>query len=116
MAGSSTNGTVTMLANGDIQFVPNANYHGAAQFTYTVNDDNGGTANANVNLTVLAVNDAPIATGETVSGAVEAARQHYNLLRDDLRRIIKRTGVTALYVTHDQAEAVVLDSTGNASR
>jgi len=29
-------------------------------------------------------------------------------LRDDLRRIIKETGVTALYVTHDQAEAVVL--------
>jgi len=29
-------------------------------------------------------------------------------LRDDLRQIIKRTGVTALYVTHDQAEAVVL--------
>ncbi|WP_375459463.1 ABC transporter ATP-binding protein [uncultured Enterovirga sp.] len=29
-------------------------------------------------------------------------------LRDDLRRIIKRTNVTAIYVTHDQAEAVVL--------
>ena len=29
-------------------------------------------------------------------------------LRDDLRRIIKASGVTALYVTHDQAEAVVL--------
>ncbi|MDQ8726350.1 ABC transporter ATP-binding protein [Bradyrhizobium sp. LHD-71] len=29
-------------------------------------------------------------------------------LRDDLRRIIKQTGVTALYVTHDQSEAVVL--------
>src|ERR1051325_10480591 len=29
-------------------------------------------------------------------------------LRDDLRAIVKRTGVTALYVTHDQAEAVVL--------
>ena len=29
-------------------------------------------------------------------------------LRDELRRIIKTTGVTALYVTHDQAEAVVL--------
>ena len=29
-------------------------------------------------------------------------------LRDDLRRIIKDAGVTALYVTHDQAEAVVL--------
>ena len=29
-------------------------------------------------------------------------------LRDDLRSIIKRAGLTALYVTHDQAEAVVL--------
>src|SRR5262249_19839405 len=29
-------------------------------------------------------------------------------LRDDLRRIIKQAGVTALYVTHDQTEAVVL--------
>src|SRR6478672_6251290 len=29
-------------------------------------------------------------------------------LRDELRRILKATGMTALYVTHDQAEAVVL--------
>jgi len=29
-------------------------------------------------------------------------------LRDDLRKIIKEAGVTALYVTHDQAEAVVI--------
>jgi iron(III) transport system ATP-binding protein len=29
-------------------------------------------------------------------------------LRDDLRRILKATGMTALYVTHDQSEAVVL--------
>jgi iron(III) transport system ATP-binding protein len=29
-------------------------------------------------------------------------------LRDDLRRILKATGMTGLYVTHDQAEAVVL--------
>jgi iron(III) transport system ATP-binding protein len=29
-------------------------------------------------------------------------------LREDLRRILKQTGMTGLYVTHDQAEAVVL--------
>jgi len=29
-------------------------------------------------------------------------------LRDELRRIIKSTGVTALYVTHDQSEAIAL--------
>lgn len=31
-----------------------------------------------------------------------------NRLRSDLRRIVKEIGVTALYVTHDQAEAVVI--------
>ena len=29
-------------------------------------------------------------------------------LRDDLRVILKQTGITALYVTHDQAEAMAL--------
>ena len=29
-------------------------------------------------------------------------------LRDELRRILKQTGMTGLYVTHDQAEAIVL--------
>ncbi|RDJ22420.1 ABC transporter ATP-binding protein [Bosea caraganae] len=29
-------------------------------------------------------------------------------LRDELRRIIKRTGLTALFVTHDQSEAIAL--------
>jgi len=32
-------------------------------------------------------------------------------LRDDLRKILKEAGVTALYVTHDQAEAVVIGDT-----
>jgi hypothetical protein len=65
----ASNGTVLILANGDIQFTPHANYHGAAQFTYTVNDGNGGTADATVNLTVLAVNDTPVATSETLTAA-----------------------------------------------
>ena len=68
---SATNGSVQLLANGNIQFTPNANFHGPAQFTYTVSDSNGGTATANVNLTVLGVNDAPVATGEAVNGAIE---------------------------------------------
>src|SRR6266404_2623086 len=36
-------------------------------------------------------------------------------LRDDLRVILKQTGMTALYVTHDQAEAVVLGERNGAS-
>ncbi len=36
-------------------------------------------------------------------------------LRDDLRVILKQTGITALYVTHDQAEAVVTGATNELS-
>src|ERR1700736_3015879 len=37
-------------------------------------------------------------------------------LRDDLRIILKQTGMTALYVTHDQAEAVVLGDRSGVMR
>src|ERR1700712_3911016 len=37
-------------------------------------------------------------------------------LRDDLRVILKQTGMTALYVTHDQAEAVVLGDRSGVMR
>ncbi len=63
----ATNGTVSMLANGDIQFIPTANYHGTASFTYTLSDDFGGTTDASVSITVNAVNDVPVVTGEIVS-------------------------------------------------
>ncbi|WP_158236151.1 S-layer family protein [Limnohabitans sp. JirII-31] len=63
----ATNGTVSMLANGDIRFIPNANYHGAASFTYTVSDSNGGTTDASVSITVNAVNDIPVVLGESTS-------------------------------------------------
>ncbi|OGB21902.1 MAG: hypothetical protein A3I66_21120 [Burkholderiales bacterium RIFCSPLOWO2_02_FULL_57_36] len=68
-------GQVSLLGNGDIQFIPDANYHGPAQFTYTVDDGNGGATDAVVNVTVLAVNDAPVATGETVSSDEDVALQ-----------------------------------------
>jgi hypothetical protein len=62
------NGAVSLQANGDIWFVPDANYHGPAEFTYTVNDGNDGHTEAKVNLTVSAVNDAPVANVETFEG------------------------------------------------
>jgi hypothetical protein len=65
-------GTVTLLANGDVRFVPDADYHGPAQFGYTVSDGAGGTADASVSLTVLSVNDTPVAVGESASAAEDA--------------------------------------------
>ncbi|MCC6917556.1 MAG: VCBS repeat-containing protein [Alphaproteobacteria bacterium] len=55
------NGTVT-LTGGVVRFTPAANFSGATSFTYTVSDGNGGIDTATVNMTVSAVNDAPVVT------------------------------------------------------
>lgn len=55
----ATNGSV-VLSGGNITFTPNANYFGAASFTYTVNDGKSGAVTKTANLTINPVNDAPV--------------------------------------------------------
>jgi hypothetical protein len=62
-ATTAHNGTVTLLANGNVQYRSAANYNGEDSFTYTVKDANGAVSNtATVTFTVAAVNDAPVVT------------------------------------------------------
>ena len=70
--GEAMHGTVTLDAQGQVHFTPDANYHGSAQFTYWVSDGlvtdgAGAEVPATVNLTILAVNDLPVVTGEAVN-------------------------------------------------
>ena len=58
-----TNGTVT-FAGGSVTYTPNGNFTGSDSFTYTVSDGNGGTSAATVNVSVNAVNDAPVANND----------------------------------------------------
>ena len=61
-----TNGTVSLNAAGtQLTFTPSANYNGAASYTYTISDGQGGTATATVNGTVTAVNDPPVAVNDS---------------------------------------------------
>ena len=53
------NGTVVINGAGSIEFTPDVDYFGPASFTYTVEDGNGGSNIALVDLTVSAVNDRP---------------------------------------------------------
>jgi CshA-type fibril repeat protein len=62
-------GIVSLNGNGSLTFTPNANFNGTPSFSYTVSDGNGGTSTATVNLTVTAVNDAPVTTDDTVQVA-----------------------------------------------
>jgi len=60
--GEFTHGTGYLDANGFIHYTPEANYYGAAGFTYTVQDSTGQSGTATVDLTIQNVNDAPTAT------------------------------------------------------
>lgn len=53
-------GTVSLNADGTLTFTPVANFNGTPSFTYTLSDGAGGTSTATVNLSVTAVNDAPV--------------------------------------------------------
>ena len=57
---SVTDGQVTLRPDGTLLFAPNADFNGVATFDYSVSDTNGASATASVNVTVSAVNDAPV--------------------------------------------------------
>jgi VCBS repeat-containing protein len=70
-----------IAANGTLTFTPAPNANGSAIVTVTLKDD-GGTANGGVGssaaqtftVAVTAVNDAPVASGQTVSTAEDTAK------------------------------------------
>ncbi|HTF96068.1 MAG TPA: retention module-containing protein [Cellvibrio sp.] len=62
------NGSVVIDAiTGNPIYTPNAGFNGSDSFTYTISDNNGGTATATVNVTVAPVNDAPVAVVDTIN-------------------------------------------------
>jgi hypothetical protein len=65
--GSAQHGSIVLLADGTLRFTPEANYFGAAGFSYTVDDGNGGQVVGQVVLNLAPVNDAPDVLGETLS-------------------------------------------------
>ena len=77
-------GTVSINAEGDIEFIPNDDYAGIASFTYTITDANGNEDTARVTLNV---------TGENTSG--EEAVLQADILR----------GVSALNMTEDEVSS-----------
>ncbi|MCY3698924.1 MAG: tandem-95 repeat protein [Gemmatimonadetes bacterium] len=70
-----SNGTAEISGGGGVRYTPAANWHGTDSFTYEIDDGNGGTASAEVEVTVVPVNDAPEAVDDVASadedGSVE---------------------------------------------
>ncbi len=64
-----SNGTVVINADNTITFTPASDFNGTDSYTYTISDGNGGSDTATVNITINAVNDAPVATDDNYTAA-----------------------------------------------
>jgi Big-like domain-containing protein len=65
------NGAVSVNPDKTVHYTPNLNFFGSDSFTYTVDDGHGGQSTATVNVTVTAVNDAPVFTINLLSQTVQ---------------------------------------------
>ncbi|GAA0477594.1 hypothetical protein GCM10009096_19360 [Parasphingorhabdus litoris] len=62
-AANANNGTVTINANGTLNYTPNSGFSGTDTVTYTISDGRGGTSTATFDVTIAAVNDPPVPVG-----------------------------------------------------
>ncbi len=60
-------GAVAINADDTVTYTPNADFNGVDSFDYTVSDGEGGSDSASVSITVTALNDAPVADGQSVN-------------------------------------------------
>jgi hypothetical protein len=68
--------TVTDLGFGQLQVTPDADFNGSAWFDYEIEDSTGLTATSRVDVTVAAVNDAPVIADIPVLDGIED--QHFS--------------------------------------
>lgn len=116
---SATNlnhGTVAIEADNTVTYTPADNYNGDDSFTYTVSDGNGGTASANVYVTVDPINDAPDVnkyepdTGDWTMDEDSTASFHFHVTdpESDVNNLI--ITITSLDATKLKTAGILLTS------
>ncbi len=111
--GNPTHGSVQRIG-GEIVFMPDADFHGQAGFTYTVADGAGGLSEAAVKLVFRSVNDAPVANDELLwgkQGIVYTLTQAALLANDS--DVEDATALRIVDVRNARHGTVVLNSDGS---
>lgn len=62
-----SNGSLTLNADGSFEYTPDADFNGTDSFTYHASDGTADSSVVTVSITVDPVNDAPVATGQSLS-------------------------------------------------
>nr|HEX4312954.1 Ig-like domain-containing protein [Kofleriaceae bacterium] len=70
------------FSGGTATYTPSANYNGPDSFGYTIDDGHGGTASATVAVTVVPVNDPPVAKNDVLTVAEDGSGS-VNVLAND---------------------------------
>jgi len=85
IAGTPTaeHGTVTVNADGTLNYTPDADFNGSDTITYVVSDGNGGTATGTVAVTVTPVNDGPVAGDDAYTTTAGSALTNLDVLAND---------------------------------
>ena len=77
-------GTIQVNADGTYEFIPNANWNGTVPtISYQVTDGNGGVDTGNLDITVTAVNDSPVAVNDDNIAGPEDTPITGNVLSND---------------------------------
>jgi Ca2+-binding RTX toxin-like protein len=120
---NAVNGTVTLLGDGTIQFIPDPDYWGEASFTYVISDGEGGVDDATVELYFEPVSDAPPIAGDdeitifedviTTVLASEILANDTDIDNDPLTIVSVGTGGPGDYVSLDGDGNIVIDTPDN---
>ena len=102
-------GSVAILGGGTgVSYTPNADFFGVDAFTYTIDDGNGGTATATVNVTVTPVNDPPVANDDAATVAEDSGANTINVLGNDSTAPDAGETLTIIGVTQGASGSVAI--------
>lgn len=108
------NGTLNLNNDGSFTYLPHENYVGGDSFTYKLSDGEDESGIATANITVNAVNDAPIANSDvfvTLTGKNISAGAADGLLRNDTD--IENDSLTAAILTQPANGTVTVNADGS---
>ncbi|WP_374502520.1 cadherin-like domain-containing protein [Zoogloea sp.] len=69
--GNSQHGTASISVQGEVNFLPDPDFHGTAGFDYWIGDGQGGEAQAHVEIKLASDNDAPVAQNDILGKHAE---------------------------------------------
>jgi len=103
-------GTLNLEANGNFTYTPDLNFNGSDSFSYRVSDGVSNSVEQNVTITVVNVNDVPVATLTTLTLQEDSTKAATLTATDD-----DNDTLIFSVVTEPQHGTLVLDSNGSFS-